>query len=72
MKVNCLSCGHTIDLDDSSYSDYEGLVKCYACNALLEVKLVDCGVKAVRFPERPARPAAPAPDTGPARRGEAE
>jgi len=38
MKINCLSCGHTIDLDEA-YSDYEGQVKCYTCSALLEVKL---------------------------------
>lgn len=51
MKVNCLSCGHNIDLDDS-YSDYEGLIKCYACGATLEVKLVEGCIKAVRFPDR--------------------
>ena len=48
MKINCLSCGHTIDLDDA-YSDYEGQVKCYTCSALLEIKLEDSAVKAVRF-----------------------
>lgn len=48
MKINCLSCGHTIDLDDA-YSDYEGQVKCYTCSALLEVKLEDCSIKAVKF-----------------------
>jgi DNA-directed RNA polymerase subunit N (RpoN/RPB10) len=40
MNIRCLSCGHTIDLDDD-YSDYEGQIKCYTCNALLEVKLSD-------------------------------
>jgi len=34
MKINCLGCGHTIDLDET-YSDYEGQVKCYTCSALL-------------------------------------
>ncbi len=48
MKINCLSCGHTIDLDDA-YSDYEGQVKCYTCSALLEIKLEDFCIKAVRF-----------------------
>jgi predicted RNA-binding Zn-ribbon protein involved in translation (DUF1610 family) len=51
MKINCLSCGHNIDLDDS-YSDYEGLIKCYACGATLEVKLVEGCIKTVRFPKR--------------------
>ena len=54
MKINCLSCGHYVDLDDS-YSDYEGAIKCYACGAIVEVKLVDGNVKSVKLPERPAR-----------------
>ena len=48
MKINCLGCGHTIDLDDN-YSDYDGQVKCYTCSALLELKLVDSLVKSVKF-----------------------
>lgn len=40
MNIRCLGCGHTIDIDDS-YSDYEGQIKCYTCQALLEVKLSD-------------------------------
>jgi DNA-directed RNA polymerase subunit N (RpoN/RPB10) len=51
MKINCLSCGHNIDLDDS-YSDYEGLIKCFACGATLKVKLVEGCIKAVKFPDR--------------------
>lgn len=50
MKINCLSCGHYIDLDDA-YSDYEGAIKCYACSAVLEVKLADGLVKSVKLPE---------------------
>ena len=38
MKINCLSCGHTIDFDETD-SDCAWQVKCYACGALLEVKL---------------------------------
>lgn len=48
MKINCLSCGHTIDLDEA-YSDYEGQVKCYTCSALLEVKLEGSLIKSVEF-----------------------
>jgi len=48
MKINCLSCGHTVDLDDA-YSDYEGQIKCYTCNALLEVKLSDSLIKSVKL-----------------------
>lgn len=48
MKINCLSCGHNINLDDS-YSDYEGQVKCFACSALLEIKLDQGSVKKVQI-----------------------
>ncbi len=48
MKINCLSCGHSIDLDEA-YSDYEGQAKCYTCSALLEIKLEESLVKSVKF-----------------------
>lgn len=48
MKINCLSCGHSIELDET-YSDYEGQVKCYVCSALLEVRLEESLVKSVKF-----------------------
>ena len=48
MKINCLSCGHTIELDEA-YSDYEGQVKCYTCSALLEIKLEESLIKSVKF-----------------------
>ncbi|EKD22139.1 MAG: hypothetical protein ACD_87C00136G0004 [uncultured bacterium] len=48
MKINCLSCGHSIELDET-YSDYEGQVRCYVCSALLEVKLEESLVKYVKF-----------------------
>ena len=51
MKINCLSCGHTLELDEA-YSDYEGAVKCYTCDALLEVKLEEGLIKLVKFLER--------------------
>ena len=40
MRVNCLNCGHTLDLDDA-YDDYEGQVKCWVCGAILEIKAED-------------------------------
>ena len=44
IKIHCLSCGHTLDLDET-YSDYEGQVKCYACSVLLEVKMEENLIK---------------------------
>jgi DNA-directed RNA polymerase subunit N (RpoN/RPB10) len=38
MKINCVSCGHKVDLDDA-YDDYAGQIKCFACGAMLEIKL---------------------------------
>jgi hypothetical protein len=48
MKVNCLACGHSVDLDDD-YGDYTGLVKCFVCSALLEIRTEEGRVKSVRF-----------------------
>lgn len=47
MKVNCLSCGFAVDLDDDSYSDYEGQIRCYTCGALLDVKAEEGKLKKV-------------------------
>ena len=48
MKLNCLRCGHKIDLDDA-YDDYEGAVKCYVCGSLLEVKACEGKFRTVRL-----------------------
>ncbi|MFZ0451198.1 MAG: hypothetical protein WAL98_18325 [Desulfatiglandaceae bacterium] len=37
MKINCLSCGFKVDLDDV-YDDYQGLIRCFACAAMMEIK----------------------------------
>lgn len=44
MKVNCLNCGHSLDLDDA-YDDYEGQIKCWVCGAILEIKAEDGSLK---------------------------
>jgi hypothetical protein len=44
MKVNCLCCGHTVDLRDA-YDDYEGLVKCFACGGLLTIRTREGQIK---------------------------
>jgi hypothetical protein len=56
MKINCLSCGHKVDLDDA-YDDYEGQVKCFACSAILEIKTEQGNLRAVRFVKMAPRPA---------------
>ena len=57
MKINCLSCGHKVDLDDV-YDDFEGEVKCFACGAMLEIKTEEGKLKTVRFVKMAPRPAA--------------
>jgi hypothetical protein len=47
-KINCVSCGHTICLDDA-YDDFEGPVKCYVCSGLLQIKTVEGMIKAIRL-----------------------
>lgn len=49
MKVNCLTCGHSIDLDDA-YGDYQGEVRCFVCGSLLEVRIESDRIKSVRLP----------------------
>jgi hypothetical protein len=46
MKLNCLCCGHKIDLDDA-YDDYAGQVKCFACSGVLEIRTEEGMVKSV-------------------------
>jgi ribosomal protein S27E len=48
MKINCISCGHKIDLDDC-YSDYEGQIKCYVCGALINIRTEDGNIKSAEL-----------------------
>lgn len=48
MKINCLSCGHKVEVDDA-YDDYAGQIKCYACNAILEIKSEEGKLKSVKL-----------------------
>jgi DNA-directed RNA polymerase subunit RPC12/RpoP len=50
MKINCLTCGHNIDLDDAYSENYEGEIKCYGCGATLEIKTEQNAIRAVRLP----------------------
>lgn len=46
MKIICVSCGHKVDLGDA-YDDYVGLVKCFACGAVLEIRTEAGSLKGV-------------------------
>jgi transcription elongation factor Elf1 len=46
MKLNCLHCGHTVDLHND-YDNYDGMVKCFVCGALLTILTENGNVKRV-------------------------
>ncbi len=48
MKLNCLSCGHTVDLRDG-YDDYDGQVKCFTCGGLMAIRTQDGQIKCVEL-----------------------
>jgi len=48
MKLNCLSCGHCVDLRDC-YDNYEGQVKCFTCGGLLAIRTEEGEVRSVEF-----------------------
>lgn len=49
MRINCLSCGHKVELDDA-YDDFEGLVKCL-CGTMLEIRTEEGKLKAIKMVE---------------------
>lgn len=55
MKINCLECGHTIDISDA-YDDYEGEIKCWVCAAMLEIKTEAGCLKAMKALETRVTP----------------
>jgi len=48
MKINCLYCGHSLDLGDA-YEDFKGKIKCFVCGGLLELKTENGLLKAVDY-----------------------
>ena len=57
MKINCLGCGFKVDLDDT-YDDFVGPVKCFACEAILEIRTEQGYIKAVQHENAVMHPAA--------------
>ncbi|MGO9058173.1 MAG: hypothetical protein ACLQU2_12445 [Candidatus Binataceae bacterium] len=49
MKLNCVSCGHNLDLEHETYGDYHGEVKCYACGGMLQIEIEHEHVKSVKL-----------------------
>ena len=38
MKINCMACGHQIDIGDA-YENYEGPFRCWVCGTLMHIKI---------------------------------
>ncbi len=49
LRLNCISCGHSVSLDENVYVDYDGPIKCNACSAILSVKMEDGKLKSMEF-----------------------
>jgi transcription elongation factor Elf1 len=58
MKINCLSCGHKLELDEEVYADYEGQAKCYVCGRLLEIRMEQGKLKSLHLYQRLEAPPA--------------
>ena len=50
MKINCLVCGHKVELDDA-YNDYQGQIRCFVCGSLLEIKTKESKLESVAVPK---------------------
>jgi ribosomal protein S27E len=37
MRINCVSCGHEINLNQDLFNDYEGPIKCFICSTMMEI-----------------------------------
>jgi len=46
MRINCISCGHMLDIGDS-YDDYNGPVKCFVCGVLMEIRTEEGNVRSM-------------------------
>ena len=55
MRINCLACGHKVELDDA-YDDFEGPVKCL-CGAMLQIRTEEGMLKGIQVAEPLSRPA---------------
>lgn len=53
MKINCILCGHNFDLNDDTYNDYEGEVKCWVCGGVLDIKMLQGNLKSLKYVKTP-------------------
>jgi hypothetical protein len=54
MNIRCISCGHNLLLDNS-YDDFSGLLRCYVCDGLMEIKIADGQLQGLNMAQLPHR-----------------
>ena len=47
IKLNCLACGHAMELGEA-YEDYDGEVRCWGCQTVLQVALTEGKLRSMR------------------------
>ncbi len=47
LRLNCIGCGHSVNLHEDVYADYEGLIKCDACGELLNIKIQEGKLRSI-------------------------
>jgi ribosomal protein S27E len=48
MRINCLGCGHMLDIGDN-YDEFDGSVKCNICGAILDFRSEGGNIKTVKL-----------------------
>jgi len=48
LEINCLACGHKVDIGDA-YDDFEGEIKCFVCGGFLHIRTEQGQVKSVKL-----------------------
>jgi len=49
MRINCVSCGHEINLNHDLFDDYEGPVKCFVCSTMMEIIATEGVINSIDF-----------------------
>jgi uncharacterized Zn finger protein len=50
MKVDCISCGHEVDLNHDVFRDYEGSVKCFCCGTMMDIATSEGMLHSISLP----------------------
>ena len=52
MTINCLYCGHKVEIGEA-YDDYDGQLKCWVCGTLLAIKTTGGKINSMRVATAP-------------------